>query len=330
MGVRGVFVLLVAALALVSLTSVGVCGEAGTGTRMKALMHGMQDPDPLVRQAAARGLGELGDNSALPALTDVLSTDPDESVRLAALGALRSIGDGVSPKAYRKALGDRSEKVRRGAADALSGIWDDEAAGALMDVLKYDQSPKVRRVAAEALGRPGPRAKGADDKGSRADDIEAALISVLKTDASYEVRAQAASELAKFKEGGGALAPLEEAVGKDSSPAVRAAAAESLGEFDAKGAVDRLLEVLTFEKDDSVLVNALRALKSCDDTRLPPLVVDALGSASSKVRWEAIDMVEAGRIKSAVGVLKDIAHDKYESDGIRAKAKEALEMMGEK
>jgi HEAT repeat protein len=157
-------------------------------------------------------------------------------------------------------------------------------------------------------------------------DTAVALMDALKNDESYEVRATAAAELSKYKVDN-VLESLLTALG-DKSAAVRAAAAESLGKLDKPQAVDRLLELLYFEKDEAVLICALRALKFCDDPRLEQPLVTALGSGSSKVRWQAIDVIEVFKPRSAVEPLRKMFEDEYESEGIRNKAREALDLMG--
>lgn len=299
-------------------------GPGGSGT---AYMQSLKDDDPLVRQGSARALGESLDKSAGPALADVLGGDGEESVRLAALGALVAIGDRSFLAYYVRAIKDRSELVRRSAAEAMSGLWDETAHSALMGALNTDPSPKVRRSAALALGNPGILGKYSAHGWNRTADTEDALSDALRADESYEVRAMAASQLGRF-EGPKSLAALMDALEHDKNSSVRAAAAESLGMRGDKQAVDKLISALYFEKDETALVAAMKALKFTGDARMGEPLVEALRSGSPKVRWQAIDTIESVRPDSAVRMLQDIAADKYESDGVRAKAEEALQLMG--
>ncbi|HLB25902.1 MAG TPA: HEAT repeat domain-containing protein [Nitrospirota bacterium] len=291
------------------------------------LMESMVDADPAVRQAVARRLGESRDKGALGPLSAMLAEDPEEDVRLAAMGALISIDRASSRPAFVKALMDVSERVRRSAAEALTGIWDEEAQKALIGALIGDISPKVRRSAAEALGEQGVMGKYTAHRWDSAAETEDALIESLKKDESYEVRAAAASLLGRFKSGK-ALAPLLDALTGDKSSAVRAAAAESLGMAENFQAVDRLIDALYFEKDEMVLVSALKSLKYSDDPRAAVPALNALKSGSPRVRWQAIEVLVTLRPPEAAGQLRRVAEDKSESAGIREKAMEALQLLG--
>ncbi len=313
--------------------AIGTCGassqEIEPAGRLAALIGSMNDPDPAVRQAAVRMVGEAKDKAALPALSTVLEKDLDEDVRLAALGSLLVIGDAHAVTAYAKALKDESEKVRMSAAEALSGLWDEAALKGLVDALGSDPSPKVRRSAAAALGNPGIMGRYAAHKWEKAADISYALIRALRDDESQEVRATAASELGKFTDEK-IIEPLLTAVERDKSQAVRAAAAESLGSFDNPKVIDKLIDLAYFETDEQVLIGALKALKSSNDKRLADPVTKLLKSGSPRVRWEAIDVIETKMTPSAADALKGIADDRYESEGVRDKARGALNLRGAK
>jgi len=291
-----------------------------------ALVESAKDPDPVVRQAAAMKLGETGNKSAVSILSGMVLGDPDESVRVAALGALVIIGDRGAGAAYVAALRDASDKVRRSAADALSGSWDEGSMNALIDALKNDPSPKVRQRVAESLGNPGIMGRAQAHHWDSSADTEVALIQALKKDESYEVRATAASMLGKFKSGK-SIEPLLAAM-EDKSSSVRAAAADALGSYDRPEVIERLIDAIWFEKEEQVIVNALRSVKYYTDPRLTGPVIQALRSGSQKVRWQAIDVLETQKPRDCLEPLKQMADDKYESDGVRVKAREALDMMG--
>jgi HEAT repeat protein len=301
-------------------------GDIQPAGLQKAYIEAARDPDPLVRQASAKGMGETGDKGFVVVLSGMAMGDADEGVRVAAIGALLAIGERSALHVYEKAMSDDSEKVRRSAAEALSGRWEESSQKVLMQTLKNDKSSKVRQSAAEALGSPGIMGRLKAHHWDGADDAEAALIQAMKQDESFEVRAKAAGVLAKFKSGK-SFEPLMDAM-EDKHASVRAAAAESLGMFDKPQAVDRLLDVLFFERDDTVIVSALKSLKYTQDRRLAGPVVQALKSGSAKVRWQAIDLLESLQPEEAVEPLKKIAQDRYEPDGLRAKAHEALQLMG--
>lgn len=291
-----------------------------------AYIESAKDTDPLVRQASAKGMGETGDKGFVVVLSGMVMGDSEEGVRVAAIGALSAIGERSSLLVFEKAMSDESEKVRRSAAEALSGRWDESSQKVLINALKEDKSSKVRQSAAEALSKPGIMESARAHHRDGADDAEAALIQAMKQDESFEVRAKAAGILGKFKSGK-SFEPLMDAM-EDKHASVRAAAAESLGMFDNPQAVDRLLDVLYFERDDTVVVGALKSLKYTRDRRIAVPVIQALKSGSAKVRWQAIDVLESLMPEEAVEPLRKMAQDRYEADGLRAKAHEALQLMG--
>jgi len=292
----------------------------------KAYVESARDPDPLVRQASAKSMGETGDKGLVVVLSGMAMGDTDEGVRVASIGALSAIGERSSLAVYEKAMSDESEKVRRSAAEALSGRWEESSQKVLIQALKYDKSSKVRQAAAESLGSPGIMGRLKAHHWDGEDDSEVALIKAMKQDESFEVRATAAEVLMKFKSGK-SFEPLMDAL-EDKNASVRAAAAESIGMFDKPQAVDRLLDILFFEKDDSVIVSALKSLKYTQDPRLIRPAIQLLKSGSPKVRWQAVDVLEFLKPEEGVEPLRRMAEDRYEPDGLKAKAHEALQLMG--
>ncbi|MGI9517613.1 MAG: tRNA epoxyqueuosine(34) reductase QueG [Pirellulaceae bacterium] len=58
-----------------------VLGNQGHSSTVPALTKGLNDPEPLIRGAAAWALGQIGDNPALAALNRRLAEEPDDTVR---------------------------------------------------------------------------------------------------------------------------------------------------------------------------------------------------------------------------------------------------------
>jgi len=131
-------------------------GQIGDPQATPALIQALQDKDRDVRRAAAEALGQIGDRQAIPALIEALK-DEDEGVRRAAAEALEKIGDPQATPALIQALQDKDRDVRRAAAKALGKIGDRQAVPALIEALK-DEDEGVRRAAAEALEKIGPPA----------------------------------------------------------------------------------------------------------------------------------------------------------------------------
>jgi len=128
----------------------------------ESLTVAVADPDPVVRIAAAKGLGTIGHpGSAEPLIR--LARDRDPFVRAAALEAAPVlVGDDALAAAALDAVGDQAWQVRKGAASAIGGLAADSrfgsaAAEALITLLR-DGHADVRRAAVLGLtshaGRP--------------------------------------------------------------------------------------------------------------------------------------------------------------------------------
>ena len=128
-----------------------------------------EDPDPRVRRAAIRWLGQLGDRTAVTLLAGQLG-HADDGVRAAAARALARIGDGDLPGFARTALADRALGVRlagielliaAGQADALVALaGDPEPMIALEAAIAARRADLVGQALARAPGRtPGRRAR---------------------------------------------------------------------------------------------------------------------------------------------------------------------------
>lgn len=114
----------------------------------------LKDPDPMVREAAAFGLGMLGSPSSAKALGKALS-DPDPYVRRRAAAALVIVPpDEVKEQLVRAARKDPSPEVRRFAVEAMANLKGDEAGYAVAACLR-DPDPDVRQYACEVLRKIG-------------------------------------------------------------------------------------------------------------------------------------------------------------------------------
>jgi len=122
----------------------GFYGEGSEFHKSFGAFRGLDDPSPsvsisYVREAAAIGLGEIGDASAVPALIAALEDD-DPDVIKAATRALVKVGTPALPGLI-AALKHRRLRVRRLAAAALGEIGDQSGVPPLEDAdRKYHES----------------------------------------------------------------------------------------------------------------------------------------------------------------------------------------------
>ena len=112
----------------------------------------LDDPDPDLREEAARALGRLGTPEAVEALCRRLS-DPASTIRIAAARALGRIGSREAIPFLIDALAGPSEDLQEAAADALGRIDDPVSAQALYDLINTNPSERVRATSADALSR---------------------------------------------------------------------------------------------------------------------------------------------------------------------------------
>ena len=104
---------------------------------VRDLLVTLQDPDPLVREAAAFAVGDIGPTNfnerVVPALLEVLENDKDPKVRQAAAQKLEPLGNKAvaAVPALVKALKDPDAAVREAATSALGAI--DPSNKALVD-----------------------------------------------------------------------------------------------------------------------------------------------------------------------------------------------------
>lgn len=127
----------------------------------------LDDPHESARSGAARRLGDIGDNRAVPYLIDALD-DEGKLVRFQAVKALGSLGDPIAVEPIIKLLTDERFFVREAAAEALGNIGDPRALEPLKQLLD-DKFPKVRKAAQDAIEAIEEKQKDAPEKPARKD-----------------------------------------------------------------------------------------------------------------------------------------------------------------
>jgi HEAT repeat protein/beta-lactamase regulating signal transducer with metallopeptidase domain len=236
------------------------------------LAEALRDADPVVRLAAAEGLGGLEDPRAIEALSRALRSDESVEVRRMAACALGEIEDPRAVPALAEALrSDKDDEVRRMSAWALGEIESATAVEALGAALR-DASPEVRKTAVWALG-----------------EIESPngvphLIPFLE-DESVEIRSQAAWALGEI-ESPRAVAALSAAI-DDREPKVREMVVWALGEIEDASAVEGLAKALA-DANVGVRRKAAWAIGELDlSGEAPRALIDATRDQDREVRKAA-------------------------------------------
>jgi len=128
-------------------------GEIGDESALDTLINLLSDESSFVREAVVQALGKIGGAKCIPSLVKACK-DPDNKVASAAFEAIRfSCGEGIGSPLL-QALKDSDKKVKQAAAYALSRLKDRNSVADLITLLS-DESVAVRRAAATALGMIG-------------------------------------------------------------------------------------------------------------------------------------------------------------------------------
>lgn len=207
----------------------------------KSIARRLDDPLPGVRADAAEALGQLQDTPSAAKLKALLA-DPEPVVRRSAAVALASLGDEGLTQEFVKNLLDPGAKVVAGAAEALGLARSKVAVPYLLKAYRTDH-PRIAGAVATALGRIGDR------------QAVPWLAAALKSGLAPVEAATALGELADAA----ATRPLCDALAHDL-PALRAAAARSLGHLARQGKFDFVLK--------DAAVSALHRLTQDDDERV--------------------------------------------------------------
>lgn len=279
---------------------------------------------------AAQGLGQLKDTSAVPALTRALENS-NESVRLESAKALGEIGSAEAVPALAKMASltqtadrdagreaalriltaqpqgsvielSRSDDVgtRRLAIMALSSFGDGgrnrAVVGTLRERLK-DPVAEIRQAAAYALAR-------------IPDEGVASELLALKNDSDEVVRAQVATAMGWSNNPSGEQT-LIELLG-DSSSDVKRAAAASLAQKKARGALDALLQYVSYGKPEvrrAVFQALVSVTTPADVEKLLDVYSTALYDQDAEVKLLAIQGISNFRDPRTVTALGGLTID---------------------
>jgi cyclophilin family peptidyl-prolyl cis-trans isomerase/HEAT repeat protein len=250
---------------------------------------GLVDSDRSVRRRAALAAGRIGDTAAVAALVPLLQ-DTEPEVRQMTAFALGLIGDGLAVDPLLAALHDPEPVVRGRAAEALGQIGDGRGAPAVARMVVAALPPKAPLVTVRG-----------DDPASTTDPWLEPRLGLFALARLKDARSAQAALLAGGKPRfdwwaatwtamrleSSALRPVLLAGIASSDPLSRAYAARGLGALKDPADLDALLPLLR-DRDETVVVNAVRAVALLGEARAVPAVSALLRSPSSALRMEAL------------------------------------------
>ena len=228
---------------------------------------------------AARGLGALGDSSALPVLVELLDTRRrDERVVITAVRALAELGDDKAAPALRRLLQtpDLAPPLLLELVEALAAVGTQGSTDVMIELLLHPWPP-LRGAALRGLARLDP-------------DLFVLALSGLQPDSQWQVRADLASALAVVDPDVGAFRLT--LMLEDEDRRVIPAVLRSLVTVRAPNAVDVLLARL-FDIDVVVRKTAATLLGELEERRaveaLATAYRDAAGDPSYLARAAVVD-----------------------------------------
>jgi cyclophilin family peptidyl-prolyl cis-trans isomerase/HEAT repeat protein len=254
----------------------------------------LADADRGIRRRAALAAGRIGHPAAVAPLLPLLA-DPEVEVRQMTAFALGLVGDRSAVEGLLGALRDPEPVVRARAAEALGQIGDPRAAPAVAQLV----------LAAAPAGASAITVRG-DDPGSAADPWLETRLGLFALVRLKDVRAAETALLANgrprfdwwaatwaaMRLEAPTLKPVLVAAVRSTDALSRAWAARGLGALKDPADADVLLPLLR-DKDEGVVVNALRAAALLGDARAVSAVAGHLGSTSAAIRVEALRALAA-------------------------------------
>ena len=310
----------------------------------------------LVRSEVARTLGIIKGDTVVEALADALRDDGRATVRQSAAWALGEVkGDDAIPPLVTALKKDKQGAVRQEAAIALGKIKGQKVVDPLLDVLRSDKYETTRFQAAVALreiqaGDKGlvdivKKGLGSFDDGYEVQSVQNEVIGALIKDNNIPT-AEFALDALKSADDEWVRWALVHVIGasakkvavdtmleelKHPSYVVRRRAAESLGGFKERRAVESLIAVLeNMDEMKSIRAAAALSLGALKDERASAALLAALSDENAEIRWRAIGALGNLKDAKAISRLSEIVEDPLEPDDVRNAAAAALGNIGNK
>ena len=310
----------------------------------------------LVRSEVARALGIIKGAAVVEPLANALRDDGRATVRQSAAWALGEVkGDDAIPPLVTALKKDKQGAVRQEAAIALGKIKGQKVVDPLLDVLGDDKYETTRFQAAVALreiqaGDKGlvdivKKGLGSFDDGYEVQSVQDEVIGALIKDNNIPT-AEFALDALKSADDEWVRWALVHVIGasakkvavdtmleelKHPSYVVRRRAAESLGGFKERRAVEPLIDVLdNMDEMKSIRAAAALSLGALKDERASVPLLTALSDENAEIRWRAAGALGNLRDVKAIPRLSEIVEDPLEPDNVRNAAVAALGNIGNK
>ncbi|MEE2659862.1 MAG: HEAT repeat domain-containing protein [Candidatus Latescibacterota bacterium] len=132
--------------------SVQILGRIGDARAIPFLRDRASASNIHIRREAVIALGMMGEPGLLAPLAGILIADGDRGVRSAAARGISNFLDTTAVPSLISALRDREPEVRREALSSLNRLWTVAAEIAVIAALREDEDETVRYIAAQALG----------------------------------------------------------------------------------------------------------------------------------------------------------------------------------
>ena len=307
----------------IAAVSLGLAGESGAFKGLREMLGRGSSVD---RQAAALGLGFLGDPLAVPDLEQLMKRPgvpiPDRSKAALALGF---IGGSEAVSALEKGLKESLKHRSRDAVDLQAAILSalglaggKKQVAALVNVVRMreNRSVLVRCAAINALGRIG-------------DDAACTTLIGLLEDRKASIRNAAAEALGMMKSGQ-ARVGLEKLFAGDGDPAVRCRAAMALARLGGDGVGDLLAGGLEVRNPRVVREFAALALGVLGDhahaLRLRALLDGRQGEGLAGAAAISLGIL---RDNGAMHLLSAMSRNEGRDHSVRGYAVLALGMLGD-
>jgi len=278
-------------------SSVRAIAAESLGWALELYIQALKNEDDVVRMYAAESIGKLNDTRAVEPLIQALR-DTNYGVRLRAAWSLGMLNDTRAIEPLIQALKDEDSIVQWRAAEALGKLNDNRAIEPLKSALN-DEDVEVQDAAREALTKLGWQAS---DSSSGSSSIASTQSGTVKSADGVRIKLPTGA----VPLGEDAIPAVVNDVDKmiqdlnDTSPSLRGAATETLGDIGDTSEVEPLIRSLK-DEDSEVRRRSAESLGYLGDSRAVEPLIQALDDEASVVRSSAARAL--GYLAESLGYL---------------------------